>query len=117
MKNVLVHYDYASPWAFIATEIAERKLPGVPLTWVPTYLRGLESFATGVPYSSAKLTYITRDLVRVAEHEKVKPQPPATFPIDGLSTLRAALVAEERGAFARFHRIAFRAAWSEQRDV
>lgn len=117
MKNVFVHYDYASPWAFIASETAERKLPGVPLTWVPTYLRGLESFATGIPYSSAKLAYITRDLVRVAEHEKVNLQPPAQFPIDGLSTLRAAIAAGERGAFDRFHRAAFRAAWSEQRDV
>jgi 2-hydroxychromene-2-carboxylate isomerase len=117
MKDVIVHYDYASPWAFIATEIIERKLPGVPLTWVPTYLRGLESFATGIPYSSSKLTYITRDLVRVAEHEKVNLKPPATFPIDGLSTLRAAIVAEERGVFDRYHRAAFRAAWSEQRDV
>ena len=119
MKNVIVHYDYASPWAFIATETIERKLPGVPLTWVPTYLRGLESFATGIPYTSAKLTYITRDLVRVAEHEKVPLQPPATFPIDGLSTLRAAIVAQGRGddVFARYHRAAFRAAWSEQRDV
>ena len=119
MKHVIVNYDYASPWAFIATETIERKLPGVPLTWVPTYLRGLESFATGIPYTSAKLTYITRDLVRVAEHEKVPLQPPATFPIDGLSTLRAAIVAQGRGddVFARYHRAAFRAAWSEQRDV
>src|SRR5215210_2188048 len=112
MKNVRVHYDYASPWAFIATELVERRLPGVPLTWVPTYLRGLESFATGVPYTSAKLTYITRDLVRVAEHEKLALQPPMTFPIDGLASLRAAIVAEERGAFDRYHRAAFRAAWS-----
>lgn len=117
MKNVFVHYDYASPWAFIASEIAERELPGIPLTWVPTYLRGLESFATGVPYTSAKLTYIMRDLVRVAEHEKVPLNPPASFPIDGLSTLRAAIVAQERGAFDRYHRTAFRAAWSEARDV
>jgi 2-hydroxychromene-2-carboxylate isomerase len=117
MKNVTVHYDYASPWAYLASELAERKLPGVPLTWVPTYLRGLESFATGVPYSAAKLTYITRDLVRVAEHEKVPLQPPVTFPIDGLSTLRAAIVALERGAFDRYHRAAFRAAWAEQKDV
>jgi 2-hydroxychromene-2-carboxylate isomerase len=117
MKNVIVHYDYASPWAFIAMETSERKLPGVPLTWVPTYLRGLESFATGIPYSSAKLTYITRDLVRVAEHEKVSLQPPVNFPVDGLSTLRAAMVAQERGVFDRYHRAAFRATWSEQRDV
>jgi 2-hydroxychromene-2-carboxylate isomerase len=117
MKNVIVHYDYASPWAFIASEIALRKLPGVPLTWVPTYLRGLESFATGVPYSSAKLTYITRDLVRVAEHEKVNLQPPANFPVDGLATLRGAIVAQERNAFDRYHRAAFRATWSERKDV
>jgi len=117
MKNVSVHFDYASPWAYIASEIAERKLPGVALTWVPTYLRGLESFAAGVPYSGAKLAYITQDLVRVSEHEKVKLQPPAIFPVDGLSLLRGALVAQDRGVFDRYHRAAFRATWCEQRDV
>jgi 2-hydroxychromene-2-carboxylate isomerase len=117
MKDVTVHYDYASPWAFVAAEIAERRLPGVPLTWVPTYLRGLESFASGLPYSSAKLTYVTRDLVRVADHEKVALRPPSTFPIDGLAALRGAIVAQERGAFDGYHRAAFRATWSEQRDV
>jgi len=117
MKPVTVHYDYASPWAFIASEIAEAELPGVPLVWVPTYLRGLESFATGVPYTAAKLQYIARDLARVAEHEKVKLVPPATFPVDGLSMLRGAIVAKDRGAFDRYHRSAFRATWSEARPT
>lgn len=117
MKTVQVHYDYASPWAFIASEIAARKLPGITLVWVPTYLRGLESFASGMPYNGGKLAYLARDISRVAEHEKVPLVPPPKFPIDGLAALRGAIVAEQRGAFERYHRAAFRAAWSEQRDV
>jgi 2-hydroxychromene-2-carboxylate isomerase len=34
-----------------------------------------------------------------------------------LTSLRAALVAQDSGAFDRFHRAAFRAGWQEQREV
>jgi 2-hydroxychromene-2-carboxylate isomerase len=117
MKNVSLYYDYGSPWAYIAEELLPRKLPGVAVTHHPIYLRGLETFSKGMPYTSAKLQYLARDLARVAEHEAVTLVPPATFPVDGLHALRAAYVAQDSGAFDRYHRATFRAAWAEQRDI
>lgn len=117
MKRVEAYFDYASPWAYLASEIAERKLPGVTVDWRPIYLRGVETFAHGLPYGSAKLAYITRDIVRCAEHEGVTLTAPAKFPIDGLHAVRGGIVAKQRGAFERYHRIMFRAAWAKQRDI
>jgi 2-hydroxychromene-2-carboxylate isomerase len=37
--------------------------------------------------------------------------------VDGLQALRAAYVAQERGAFDRYHPKAFRATWAESRDM
>lgn len=115
--TVTAYFDFASPWAYVAWELAPKRLAGVALDWQPIYLRGLETFAKGLPYTAAKLQYIMRDLVRVAEHEGVALRPPATFPIDGLSALRAAIVAKERGAFDRFASMVFRATWAEAKPT
>lgn len=116
-QPVAYYFDYASPWAYLADALAPRELAGVALDHRPVYLRGLESFAQGMPYSSAKLAYLMRDLARCAEHHRVPIAPPASFPIDGLHLLRAAWVAKDRGAFEPFHRAAFRATWAEQRET
>ncbi|MBX3189982.1 MAG: 2-hydroxychromene-2-carboxylate isomerase [Labilithrix sp.] len=117
MKPVDLYFDYASPWAYLANELLPRKLAGCAVTHHPIYLRGLETFAKGMPYTGGKLAYIARDLARCAEHEGVVLAPPATFPVDGLHALRAAHVALERSAFERYHGRMFRAVWAEQRDV
>jgi 2-hydroxychromene-2-carboxylate isomerase len=119
MKAIETYFDYASPWAYLASELMPRKLPslGAAVIYRPIYLRGLESFAKGVPYTSSKLTYLMRDLARCAEYEGVTLTPPPTFPIDGLHALRGAFVAQDSGAFDRYHRTAFRAAWADARDI
>jgi len=117
MTNIDLYFDYASPWAYVASELLPRKLPGVAVTHHPIYLRGLEGFAKGLPYTGTKLSYLARDLARCAAYENVPLLPPAVFPVDGLHLLRAAYVAMESGAFEAFHRAAFRAVWAEQRDV
>lgn len=117
MNPVAFYFDYASPWAYLANELLNRRLPGVPVTYHPIYLRGLETFSKGLPYTGAKLTYLMRDIARCAAHEAVTLAVPAVFPIDGLTALRAAFVAQDSGAFDRFHRAAFRAGWQEQRDI
>ncbi len=116
-KSVDFYFDYASPWAYVADELLARKLPGITVTYHPIYLRGLETFSKGLPYTAAKLQYQARDLTRVVAHEGVTMVPPMVFPIDGLQSLRAAFVARDSGAFDRYHRAAFRAAWAEQRDI
>jgi 2-hydroxychromene-2-carboxylate isomerase len=117
MKLVEMYFDYASPWAYLANELVPRKLPGAAVTYRPIYLRGLETFSKGLPYTGGKLAYLARDLARCAAHEGVQLLPPASFPVDGLHALRGAYVAMESGAFDRYHRAMFRAAWAEQRDV
>jgi 2-hydroxychromene-2-carboxylate isomerase len=118
-KRIDFYFDYASPWSYLANELLPRKLPNtsVAVVYHPIYLRGLEAFSKGVPYSAAKLTYLMHDFQRCAAHEAVTIAPPASFPIDGLKALRAALAAQDAGAFDRYHRAAFRAAWAEGRDV
>jgi 2-hydroxychromene-2-carboxylate isomerase len=117
MKPVDLYFDYASPWAYLVSELVARKLPGIVVKHHPVYLRGLETFAKGLPYLSAKLAYLMHDFQRCAAHEGVTVAAPASFPIDGLHALRAACVAQDSGAFERYHRAAFRAAWAEGRDL
>jgi 2-hydroxychromene-2-carboxylate isomerase len=117
MTSVVLYFDYASPYSYITSELLARALPRVAVELRPIYLRGLESFASGVPYSGSKLAYLARDVARTAEFHGVPLQPPYGFPVDGLHALRAAYVARDHGALERFHPAMFRAAWAERRDV
>jgi 2-hydroxychromene-2-carboxylate isomerase len=117
MKPIEFLFDYASPWAYLASELAPRRLPGFAITHRPVYLRGFESFKTGIPYDATKLQYIMRDLHRISTHEKVPVRVPSVFPINGLYALRAALVALERGGFAEYHQAMFKAAWAEDKNI
>lgn len=117
MKPVVFHYDYASPWSYLASELAPTKLAGLEVRWVPIYLRGLPAFSTGIPYDGPKLAYLMKDLQRCAAHEGILVGPPAAFPVNGLHALRAAVAAEARGRFAEVHRALMRATWAEGKDT
>jgi 2-hydroxychromene-2-carboxylate isomerase len=111
------YFDYASPWAYLASELAASRLPGVEIRWRPIYLRGLETFSKGLPYTSNKLRYIGQDLIRCAAYENVAVRMPTNFPINGLYAVRGALAAIAGGVFDRYHLAMFRAAWRDDRDV
>jgi 2-hydroxychromene-2-carboxylate isomerase len=117
--SVELFFDYASPWAYLAEQIRDRKLPGVAITLRPVYLRGFESFSQGIPYGPAKAAYVLRDFARCIAHEGVVVRAPSAFPINGVHALRGALVAERAGgdALARYHAAVFRAAWQEDVNV
>jgi 2-hydroxychromene-2-carboxylate isomerase len=112
-------FDYASPWSYLASEILDRQLPGVPVTHVPIYLRGFPQFATGIPYDAPRLQYLVADLRRCTEHWGVPLQVPPGFPLNGLYALRGALwvQAHARERFAAYHQAAFRAAWRDALEV
>lgn len=117
MKPIDFYFDYASPWSYLASELAPARLAGLEVRYVPIYIRGLESFASGMPYAGAKLAYLTQDLQRCADHERIPLAPPAGFPVNGLHMLRGALVAEARGKRAEAHRALMRATWAESADT
>ena len=110
-------YDYASPWAFLASELVPRLLPGVKIEFAPIYLRGLEAFRSGFPYSAAKAAYLVADLSRCSAHHGIALRPPSVFPINGLVALRGAVWAARAGVFDAYHTAMFRAAWQEDRNV
>jgi 2-hydroxychromene-2-carboxylate isomerase len=112
-------FDFASPYSYLAEQqidaVAERT--GMALERVPIYLRGLETFRNGMPYSSAKLAYMMRDLVRTAGLIGADFSSPATFPINGLYLLRGQLWLEADERQDAYRRAAWRATWAEGESV
>ena len=47
------HFSYASPWAYLASELLPSRLPAVNIAYRPIYLRGLEALGEGLPSSPA----------------------------------------------------------------
>src|SRR4051812_26974829 len=111
------YFDYASPWSYLASELLPARLPRAKIVYRPIYLRGLELFAKGMPYSSSKLRYIGQDLLRCAAHEKIPLQMPRKFPINGLYAVRGAQRLVDTPRFLDFHRAMFHAAWRDDRDI
>ncbi len=112
-------YDYASPWSYLATELLDRRLPGVPITFRPVYLRGFEAFSKGMPYGANRARYIVSDLRRCATHWDVRVKFPSVFPVNGIYGVRGALwvQAHDPTRFAAYHRAMFAAAWRDDRDI
>ena len=110
-------FDYASPFSYVASVRLDRGALDAEPVYEPIYLRGLELFATQMPYSGAKLQYLMRDLQRITAHHEIALSPPASFPVNGLYALRGALVALSSELFLGYHRRAFAAIWAEGRDL
>jgi 2-hydroxychromene-2-carboxylate isomerase len=112
-------FDYASPWTYIADSRVEEALAGLPaeIHYTPVYLRGFEMFRSGMPYTSAKLSYIVRDMQRSAAHYEIPLKIPTNFPINGLYLLRATLFLQDRPEGDAYRKAAYRATWVEDRNV
>ncbi len=112
-------FDYASPWTYIADCRIEEALAGlsVDIRYTPVYLRGFEMFRSGMPYTSAKLAYIVRDMNRCAPFYGIPMTQPTHFPINGLYLLRATLSLEGRPEGEAYRRAAYRATWVDDRNV
>jgi 2-hydroxychromene-2-carboxylate isomerase len=117
LPHVDFHFDYASPWSYLADATLPRHFAPDQVRYLPVYLRGFESFMRGVPYTPAKMAYLLKDLVRSAEHAGVPVKMPPVFPLNGLYALRGALAAQRDGGFAAYHAAVFHAAWRDGRDV
>ena len=119
MKTLEVHFDYASPFAYVASEVlpgfAERA--GVSLVWKPIDLLQLSNYANGLPYSPVKMRYVVLDAARAAEYHRVPIRVPKPHPVESRAALRLAVAALSSSGFPALHRALFRAAWREQRDV
>lgn len=112
-------FDYASPWTYIADVRVEEALAGlaVDIRYTPVYLRGFEMFRSGMPYTSAKLSYIVKDMQRCAAFYEIPLKIPGNFPINGLHLLRATLFLRDRPECDAYRKAAYRATWVDDRNV
>lgn len=110
-------FDYASPYSFLANETLAARLPGAEIVYRPIYLRAIEGFRTGIPFSAPKLAWMIQDLRRCAAELAIDFRVPHSFPVNGLYALRGAIVAQHAGTFARYHPAMFRAVWQQTRDI
>ena len=113
------YFDYASPWSYIADLRIQREFADLPVTIerIPAYLRGFEQFRDAVPYSSAKMAYLAKDMIRCASFYEAPLAPPPVFPINGLYLLRAHIALINRPECDAFREAAFRATWVDGANV
>jgi 2-hydroxychromene-2-carboxylate isomerase len=117
VRDVAFLFDYASPYSFVANELLGSALPGVRVELTPVYLRGFEAFSKGIPFTAAKLAWMIQDLRRIAAEHSLDFRVPASFPVNGLYTLRGAVAAKRAGILDRYHTPMFRAVWTEGRET
>lgn len=119
MVTLDVYYDYASPFAYLASELlpAFAGRVGVTLCWKPIDLMGLSNYAGGLPYSQVKRRYVVVDAARSAEFHGVPIRVPKPHPVQSGAALRLAHELRDDTRFAELHAQLFRAAWHDQRDL
>ncbi len=119
MKTLEVYFDYASPFAYIASEVLPdfANRAGISLSWKPINLLQLSNYENGSPYSPLKRRYVVLDAVRSAEYHGVPIEVPSPFPVESMSALRLAVAAHSEPGFLDLHRALFRAAWRQQLDI
>jgi 2-hydroxychromene-2-carboxylate isomerase len=125
MARLECFFDCSSPWTYLAferlQEVAARC--AVEIDWRPILVGGVfntvnpsvyEARATPVP---AKARYAAKDLQDWARHQGLVIGSPEPFPVNSVKIMRGCLVAAESDALVPFARAAFRAYWSEERDI
>jgi len=100
-ETVDIYYDYASPFAYLASEVAPRfaEDTGVALQWQPIALEKLSNYAEGLPYSPIKRRYVALDAARSAGFHDVPMRIPKPYPVQSAAAKLDALTAEARGVF------------------
>ena len=119
MSDLVVYFDYRSPFAFMLSEVLPARLAphGARADWRPIDLLALSSFANGLPYSEKKRAYVFVDAARQAAFHDVSIRPPRPFPVEPELALRLAIVARRAGGFEALHPLLFRAAWQDESDL
>ena len=117
-------FDVSSPWTWLGFEGVQRLAAEleVPIAWRPILVGGVFNAANGSVYEArakpvpAKARYMLKDLADWARMEGLEIRfPPRVFPVNSVKAMRACCwLGQDCVPFAR---AAFRAYWSEDRDI
>jgi len=114
-------FDYVSPFSYLANSqvpaIASRT--GADLVYRPFFLGGVMQATGNQPPATlpARAKYMPKDIGRWVRRYGVPFVFNSNFPMNTLHAMRAALAAQELGAFPVFHAALFRAAWEERANL
>jgi 2-hydroxychromene-2-carboxylate isomerase len=126
MATIEFFFDCSSPWTYLAFENIQPIAAelGATISWRPILVGGIFNTINPSVYEGrerpvpAKARYSGKDLqdwARVAAL-KIK-MPPSVFPVNSVKVMRGCIVLEPEGKLIDFARAAFRAYWSDDKDI
>ncbi len=118
MAKLEFFFDYVSSFSYLADHRL-RSLDLGEVQYRPMFLGGVMQATGNKPPATvpAKGAYLMRDLKRWAAHYDVPFRMNSVFPQNTIHALRLALVAQERGGFAKLHPRLFSAMYAENLDL
>lgn len=120
-RTLTFHFDYISPYSYLAWHRLQRFAPehGLVVEPKPTVFAGLlnEHGHKGPGEIEPKRAYMFKDCLRGAALLGVPFEPPATHPFNPLPTLRATLLEMADDTRTALITRLYAATWAERRDV
>jgi 2-hydroxychromene-2-carboxylate isomerase len=126
MAEVECFFDCSSPWTYFAFESLLRMQDeiGVTVQWRPFLVGGVFNAVNPSVYNSrdtpvpAKSAYSKKDQQDWARHLGLPIHyRPSVFPVNSVKAMRACIVLEADGKLVPFARAAFKAYWTDDKDI
>jgi 2-hydroxychromene-2-carboxylate isomerase len=126
MAELECFFDCSSPWTYFAFESLLRMQDeiGVTIRWRPFLVGGVFNAVNQSVYNSrdapvpAKSAYNKKDQLDWARYLGLPVlYRPAVFPVNSVKAMRACIVLEPEGKLVPFARAAFKAYWSDDKDI
>jgi 2-hydroxychromene-2-carboxylate isomerase len=126
MAELECFFDCSSPWTYFAFESLLRMQDeiGVTIHWRPFLVGGVFNAVNPSVYSSrdapvpAKAAYSKKDQQDWARHLGLPVlYRPTVFPVNSVKAMRACTVLEPEGKLVPFARAAFKAYWTDDKDI
>ena len=123
MRRLEFWYEFASNYSWLSAERIEAMAHavGIDVVWRPFLLGPIFRAQgwTSSPFNlfPAKGRHMRRDMARLTAERGLRLTWPETFPANGLTAARLALMGESRGFVAPFTRAVFAAEFEKGRDI
>ena len=126
MAELECFFDCSSPWTYFAFESLLRMQDeiGVTIRWRPFLVGGVFNAVNPSVYNSrdapvvAKAAYSKKDQQDWARYVGLPVlYRPTVFPVNSVKAMRACIVLEPEGKLVPFARAAFKAYWSDDKDI
>lgn len=118
-------FDCSSPWTYLSFVRVQAlcEVTGTDLVWKPFLVGGVFNAVNPSVYAArdkpleVKARYAQKDLKDWADYCGIAIGSPPVFPVNSVKVMRGCFVALEHGLINEFAKAAFRAYWTDLRDI